>query len=605
MNKRKTRSLKCFLVLSFSFLLFALYFAPTCFAQQSDELEFILDAASNTIPLPRIFKPGIDLSGRGFHRDTAWPQTMASKEALDNWQKDIGFGGMYRLQYSLWEISQLDKDKDSQKKLLDNYESIIKNITNAGGVVILDIFGTPANLGKVLDKKSPPKDLKAFKELVKRTIRYLSCDKRYNIWYEVWSAPDIDDFFLGRKQEYLHLYRAVAEGVNELKSETKIHIPIGGPSVSWWFQNLDGNTIITPERSLIYELIKFCYHYNLPLDFISWHGYSTDPGVEKGSTIYNKAVATLIRDWLTYFSFDRNTPLIVDEWNFDRDANVLAARGEQSFICASYIPSRIKGMQEAGINYQLYFSLEDFQNNKEGVVRNTGIFSFDPGYSAYKGGPKPIYNVFKMLSRLGNSLFMSKLNDEFIGVIATKDSDRVVMIVFNYIDPDIVANFLTRNIADLNASEAKALLNVINSRQLEKILLHQLDVSTLRATNKVKTLLTKARELNDTAKKFESSARNINIKIKNLKGDYLYQRYVIDSSCGFNCEFAPAQQKELSAADIQQEVLSLKPYSVHMIVLEKKPAVPENTNPPAGTGPAADTATAQASSSGAADNTKK
>ena len=170
-----------FRVLSFSFALLALSFALDCFAQQSDELEFTLDVSSNTIPLPKIFKPAIDLSGRGFHRDNSWPQTMAAKEALDTWQRDIGFNGFYRLQYNLWEINQLSKDKEAQNKLISNYESIIKNINDAGGIVILDIFGTPAGLGKVLDKKSPPWDLKAYKALVKGVVRDLSCNKRYNI----------------------------------------------------------------------------------------------------------------------------------------------------------------------------------------------------------------------------------------------------------------------------------------------------------------------------------------------------------------------------------------------------------------------------------------
>jgi len=571
------------------------------FAQEGD-LEFTLDVTSNTVPLPKLFKPNIDLSGRGFNHEVSWSQTVAAKEVLDTWQKDIGFGGVYRMQYNLWEINQLSKDRDLQNKLLANYENIIKNITDAGGIVILDIFGTPANLGKVLDKKSPPRDLKAFKELVKATIRDLSCNKRYNIWYEVWSAPDIDDFFLGRQQEYLNLYRAVAEGINELEAETKLHIPVGGPSVSWWFQNLDGNTIVTPERSLIYELIKFCYHYHLPLDFISWHGFSSDPGVEKENTIYKKPAVTLVRDWLTYFNFDSNIPLIVDEWNFDRDANVLSERAEQSFISASYIPSRIKNMYEAGIDHQLYFSLEDFQNNKEGVVRNTGIFSFDPEYSGYKGSPKSIYNVFKMLSNLGSDLFLSKFDDEFVGVIATKDEERIVMLIFNYIDPDIVTNFLSRNIAGLNAAERKIVLGIINSQKLEKIILHQLDISTVHATGKVKVLLKKAQELNDKAKKFEAGSRNIKLGIKNLKSSYQYLRYAVDSSCGLNCEFTPSEEKEVSAPELYQEVLSLKPYSVHMIILKKKPKEPESTAT-AGTQPAATTIPVQTNASETPKNT--
>ncbi|MFH1457684.1 MAG: hypothetical protein ABIG31_00755 [Candidatus Omnitrophota bacterium] len=562
---------------------------PT-FAQQDEELEFNLDVTASTTPLPKIFQPNIDLSGRGFHRDPTWPQTVAAKESLGIWRRDLGFGGMYRLQYNLWEIGQLSEEKELQESLLAHYEEIIKNISDAGGTVMLNLFGTPANFGRVLDKKSPPRDLKAFKALVKSIIRDLSCNKRYNIWYEVWTAPDLDDFYIGREQEYLNLYRVVAESARELRQETKIHIPVGAPSVSWWFQNLKGNTIVTPERSLIYTLIKFCYRYRLPLDFISWHGFSTDPGVEKESTVYKKTAVTLIRDWLSYFDFDKNTPLIVDEWNFDSDANVLAARGEKSFIAASYIPSRIKNMQAAGIDYQIYYCLEDFRRNKEGVVRNIGIFSFDPEESEYKGARKATYNVLRMLSALGRDEFLHKNNDDFAGAIATKTSDGYALLFYNYIDPQVVTNYFTKNIAGLRAKERKIILTLISSEKLEKIMLHQLEVSKLRASNRIKNFLKKAQELNDKAKKYEYNARRIKINIKNLKPSkpadrkngnaqrpkdtqtyYLYEKYTVDASCSFNCEFVPVETKEIEpATEPYQETLALNPYSVHLILLKKK-----------------------------------
>ena len=166
---------------------------------QEEQLELNIDFSSQTTLLPAIFKPNIDLSGRGFHRESLWPQTLAAREALDTWQKEIGFNGFYRIQYNLWEISQLAKDRNLQQKLLANYENIFKSITDSGGLIILDLFGTPAGLGKVLDKKSPPLDMNAFKAFIKDMIYDLSCVKKYNIWYEVWNAPDLDDFFLGRK----------------------------------------------------------------------------------------------------------------------------------------------------------------------------------------------------------------------------------------------------------------------------------------------------------------------------------------------------------------------------------------------------------------------
>ncbi len=568
-----------FLVLSFCFAFCALSFTFNSFAQQDENLEFTLDVNSSTVTLPQIFRPSIDLSGRGFHRQVSWPQGLAAGEVLDTWEKDIGFSSAYRLQYNLWEINQLAKDKEAQDKLLNNYENIIKKITAAGGIVILDIFSTPAGLGQALDKKSPPWDFRAFKELIKNHIRNLSCNKRYNIWYEVWSAPDLDDFFLGRKQEYLNLYRAVAEAAQELSVENKIYIPVGGPATSWWFQNLAANNTITAERSLIYELIQFCYRHHLPLDFISWHAYSTDPKTEKEATIYKKTAIALIRDWLSYFNFDRNIPLLVDEWNYDAGVNLSPERGEKSFISASYILNRIKNMYEAGIDYQFYFCLEDFQNNKEGIVRNVGVFGFDSEAAEYKGAPKSVYNAFRMLSNLGNNMFTASLkpNNEFVDVIATKARDRIAILVYNYIDPEIVRSYLSRNIATLSGAERKALLNLITSDKLEKIMLRQLDISKMSLSKKLKILLTRAQELNDRAEKLKSSTCNINVGIKNIKGDYLYQKYKIDSSCSTNCVFKPVEEKELNLSDTYQETLILNPYSVDMIILSKKPAGTEST----------------------------
>ncbi|MDD5506432.1 MAG: hypothetical protein PHR73_06730, partial [Candidatus Omnitrophica bacterium] len=366
MNKRQP------IILSQVLLILLLFFwVNPCFTQTPDELEITLDLNSSSTPLPKIYKPNIDLSGRGSHSDISWPQTLAAKDVLDIWQKDLGFACFYRIQYNLWEVAQLAKDEPAQVKLLGNYEEFIKRISDSGGTVILDLFGTPFGLGRVLDKNSSVHNLAAYKELVKDTIRKLSCDKKYNIWYEVWNAPDLGDFFLGEKSEYFALYRVVAEAVKELGQETKIHIPLGGPSASSWFANIGtNNNILFPEHSLIYELIKFCSTYKLPLDFISWHAYSSDPSLEKQETIYKKSFIKLIREWLSYFNFKDSLPLIIDEWNFDAADNISPKRGKDAFITASYIPARIKNMQEAGVNYQTYFCLEDFAGNKEKVTRN-------------------------------------------------------------------------------------------------------------------------------------------------------------------------------------------------------------------------------------------
>jgi len=91
----------------------------------------------------------------------------------------------------------------------------------------------------------------------------------------------------------------------------------------------------------------------------------------------------------------------------------------------------------------------------------------------------------------------------------------------------------------------------------------------------VEALLVKARDLNDRAVKFKSSPRNVKLAVKNMQEDYLYQKFIVDSSCNIECEFTPAEKKEVRAADVYQETLLLKPYSVNMIIFQKKAKEPE------------------------------
>lgn len=552
-------------------ILLPFFWASVCFAQAPDELEVNLDFSSSSVTLPKIYKTNIDLSGRGAHRDISWPQTLAAKDVLDIWQKDLGFACFYRIQYNLWEIAQLAKDEAAQAKLLENYEEVIKKISDSGGIVILDLFGTPFGLGRVLDKNSSVHNLIAYKELVKDTIRNLSCNKKYNIWYEVWNAPDLEDFFLGEKSEYFALYRVIAEAVKELRQEFKMEIPLGGPSTSCWFANIETNNIIFPERSLIYELIKYCSNYKLPLDFISWHAYSSDPALEKQDTIYNKPFIKLIREWLTYFNFKDNMPLVIDEWNFDAAVNISTKRGVDAYVAASYIPARIKNMQEAGVDYQTYFCLEDFGGNKEKVIRNLGVFSFYAERSEYKGNAKASYNTLRMLNLLGNELLPVQLTDDFVGVIPTKSQDYFSVLIYNYIDPTAAMNYLSRNVVYLNSAEKKAVLNIVKSDRIDKIISGQTDLSILRLSPKAKDMFTHAIELDSLAKRFLTTNRKIKFSFKGTKDIYLLSRYLMDNSCSSDCVFEAKDEKEVNFNQDYVETVEMKPYSVQLLVFKKKP----------------------------------
>jgi len=563
------------LVMSGVSAVFAQTETPAKAPSSEEVLEAVIDASAPGVPLPKIFVPGVDLSGRGFHGDITWPQTMAAPEAIESWQKEIGFRGMYRLQLNLWEISQIEKNKALQGKLLANYESVIQKISDSGATVILDIFSAPQGQGKVLDRTSFPVDGKAFKQLVKQYMRHFSCEKKYKIWYEVWSAPDLDNFFLGRKAEYLALYRCVAEAAKELQEETRQIIPVGGPSTSWWFRGFEESTILAPERGLIYELIKFCYHNKLPLDFISWHAYSTDPQVERELTGYNKESVVLIREWLSYFNFPKEIPLVVDEWNYDSGvSNVLEERNGKSNVCASYIVSRIKAMADAELSGQVFFSLEDFQDNREGVVRNVGLFWYEQSPSGYKGASKVSYNAFKMLGRLENTLIPASLKtpDEFSGVIATRGAPgTAAIIIYNYADPDTFRNHVVHSIALLGEAERRSVVAVLRSAGAGR-LPGETDLERLRLTGRVRNILKKARGIGEIGQRAATADRQIRLTVKNIVSPAVFQKYTIDETSPRTGQFVPVEEKEIAAVDgAYQETFTLKPFSVTLIMVKPKP----------------------------------
>ncbi len=564
----------CFFILIFAFCILN-FIGDFTFAQGND-IDFNLDITGKTKPTPNLLrKPGIDLSGRGFHYQPTWPQNLAAPEVLAQLNERLDLsGGIFHLQFDLWEFIQLAKDKEMQAEFLENYSTVIKNINSAGGIILLNLYGMPPGLGKVLDKKSSPWDIGAFKELVKHIIRYLSCEKGYDIWYEIWNAPDSDDFFLGQKKEYLNIYQAVAQSVKELEKETNRDIRIGGPAVTWWFQNLEGNTVFYPEESLIYEFIRFCSQQGLPLDFISWHAYTSDPLAESEITCYKNIVPKLIREWLSYFGLDSTIPLIISEWNYDTGLNFEPKRGWESYVAASFIPSRIRNMLKSGIDYQIFFCLEDFKNNKQGVNRNVGLFWFESEHVKYTGGAKSMFNVISMLNMLGSEMFIaSRLDDEFVGIIATKTETGLALFLFKYIDPRLARDYLSRHLAELHPRLARILVNLIHSDKWERIKNSEIPLKTLRLDKRIKAKIEEAITLNKMAKSLITQSQNINLNLTNLKDDYIYKKYIVDKSCRLDCAFMPREEKEIKDVTTYKETLILEPYSVVLIVMDKKPEV--------------------------------
>ncbi len=151
----------------------------------------------------------------------------------------------------------------------------------------------------------PPKDFKKWAQICEHIIRHYN-EKwangfEYNLEYwEIWNEPDLDlettnkRTWAGTEAQFHDLFEITAKHLKSCFPNLKI----GGPAVAFRFDWAD---------RFIGEMSK----RNVPLDFFSWHCYTTDP---------NKftEVATVIRRILDKCGYTK-TESILNEWNYIKD----------------------------------------------------------------------------------------------------------------------------------------------------------------------------------------------------------------------------------------------------------------------------------------------
>jgi len=155
--------------------------------------------------------------------------------------------------------------------------------------------------------------------------------------------------------------------------------------------------------------------------------------------------------------------------------------------------------------------------------------------------------------------------------LVSRSPDKFTIILYNYVDPERVMNYFSREVATLKKGDRKDLLGVIKSDKLERILQGKLGIDSLRISVVLKKFLKGAVEFNNYAYTKSTTPRTLTLGVKNRKGMYLCQVYRVDSSCNSDCAFGPTEEKVVELNDSYRETIVLKPYSVQMWVFKKQP----------------------------------
>ncbi len=153
----------------------------------------------------------------------------------------------------------------------------------------------------------PPKDFNKWASICEHIIRHYnegwSDGFNYNLQYwEIWNEPDLKNYnaltdswwsstWLGTKEQFFDLFAITAKHLKECFPNVKI----GGPGLAG-------------DRKWLAEFLSEMQKRNVPIDFLSWHIYCTEPikAIKMGEEI---------RSLLDQNGY-KNTESILNEWNY-------------------------------------------------------------------------------------------------------------------------------------------------------------------------------------------------------------------------------------------------------------------------------------------------
>ncbi len=266
---------------------------------------------------------------------------------------------------------------------------------------------------------SPPRDWNRWAELVSQLGAHLV--ERYGIdevsrWYfEVWNEPNID-FWAGDPKErtYQELYDRAATALKRVSPRLRV----GGPA--------------TAAASWIPAFIRHAVEAQVPLDFVSTHVYGNDSakqvlGVDEAvpdTEMVGRAVRKVHDE--VRASSRPDLPIIWSEYNasYKNEPAVTDAP-----FMAPWLANTIR--QCDGLADILsYWTFSDVFE-EQGVVKRPFYGGF--GLIAEGGIPKPAFNAFAVLHRLGDR----RIPVETTSALVTRRADgALVVAVWNLYQPE-------------------------------------------------------------------------------------------------------------------------------------------------------------------------
>ncbi|MBN1509417.1 MAG: hypothetical protein JW955_21400 [Sedimentisphaerales bacterium] len=286
----------------------------------------------------------------------------------------------------------------------------VEMILRAGAKPLMCICFKPRVLFPVVDHDVvEPNDYGQWEELIFHLVRHYSQRGAGIRYWEVANEPDIGESggcpYRFKPDSYCRYYQHTVSAI--LRADP--NALVGGPALAWW-----GSPILP-------ALLDLCSRDKVPLHFVSWHIYSSDPKQIRGTI---DGMQALLRKYP-----DLHPETFLDEWNLN-----LGFPPSDPRIQPCFVAEVAWQMKDAGLDYSCYYHIRDYHVQFErfvpfmspgGTAFMAGWWNRMPQFDGlfdFQDNVRPAYFTFKLLSRLtGDRLQMTSTGANVHGLAARDD----------------------------------------------------------------------------------------------------------------------------------------------------------------------------------------
>ena len=302
-------------------------------------------------------------------------------------------------------------------------DAYVGSAARLGNVMAAFCLKPAALFGKKDQTIVYPRDKKAFADYI------TAIAARYDGVITHWEAGNETDIgesggcplIIKDDGEYNEYYRFMAEALLKGSSRAKM----GGSALA----NAAGSSQLS-------SLIEYCRAGAAPLDFISWHLYSTD----------NNAHAALVRKYaalLEGWPGGRRPLMTVTEWacDFPGETGAVVETADEPKRAAAFFAACVGYLNE-GLDYSFFYHLHDctfyyddfepFFENPQGMDKHWNQIPHRFGMFAHDGKPRPHYHLWRMMREVGGEKL--EANSEYPDFITLcgADGPDLTLIIANF-----------------------------------------------------------------------------------------------------------------------------------------------------------------------------